>query len=126
MHTGPGIREGDPFHLVTPRTQRDGRMFRPAVLVASALALACVIAVVASSGPARSELVGLARPSGVSEEVPLEMMPDPAEAVTVAQETIGQVDPFHRDGSWIGERKRPACRLPIALLHARRPCPGVC
>ena len=109
---GPSsLEEGSPYHLVTPRVQRDGRIFRPAVLVASALALACVVAAVASSGASRSVLQAV---PGQSSEVPLEMMPDPAEAVTVAQETINQVNPFHRGGSWIGEQ--PA----LALAPPRR------
>jgi hypothetical protein len=52
---GPSfLEEGSPHHLVTPRVPRDARIFRPAVLVASALALACVVAAVASSGGKRS------------------------------------------------------------------------
>ena len=92
------MEEGSPYHLVKPRAQRDGRMFRPVILVASALALSCVVAVVVSSGPSRSVL----QATGVSSEVPLEMMPDPAEAVHVAQETVVQANAFHRGGSWIG------------------------
>ena len=98
---GPSfLEEGSPHHLVTPRVPRDARIFRPAVLVASALALACVVAAVASSGGKRSAMMA----TGTSSEVPLAMMPDPAEAVHVAQETVTQVDPFHSDGSWIGAR----------------------
>ena len=115
------VEEGSAYHLVTPRAQRDARMFRQAVLVASALALTCVIAVVVSSGPSRSELVSLAVPAtiGVSSEVPLQMMPDPAEAVTVAQETIGQVDPFHRDGSWIVPKEVDDEETPKIIMQPR-------
>jgi len=117
---GPSLlEEGSAQHLVTPRVYRDVRILRPAVLVASALALACVVAAVTSSGGARSVMTA----TGTSSEVPLAMMPDPAEAVQVAQETVTQVDPFHNDGSWIGARPPPV--LPAsppsgALLG----CPG--
>ena len=120
-HTSSRMEEGMDYHLVTPRAQREGRIFRPAVLVASALVLTCVVAVVASSGPSRSELVSLAAPAatGVSSEVPLEMMPDPAEAVSVAQETIGQVDPFHRDGSWIVPKEVDDEETPKMIMQPR-------
>lgn len=99
-YAGPSsLEEGSPYHLVKPRSQRDGRMFRPVILVASALALSCVVAVVVSSGPSRSVL----QATGISSEVPLAMMPDPAEAVHVAQETVAQANAFHRGGSWIGK-----------------------
>jgi len=110
------MEEGSPYHLVTPRAPRDGRIFRPVVLVASALVLTCVVAVVVSGPSSRSELVGLA--PGQSSEVPLELMPDPAEAVRVARETIGQVDPFHRDGAWIGKccPLLPSAGMPLIPL----------
>ena len=86
---GPSsLEEGSPYHLVTPRVQRDGRIFRPAVLVASALALACVVAAVASSGASRSVLQAV---PGQSSEVPLEMMPDPAEAGDETGESASEV-----------------------------------
>ena len=97
------MEEGSPYHLVTPRVQRGDKVFRPAVLVASALALMCVVAVEVSSGSSHSELVALAPGQSSDSEVILELMPDPAEAVRVARETIDQVDPFHHDGTWIGE-----------------------
>ncbi len=109
---GPSfLEEGSAQHLVTPRVYRDVRILRPAVLVASALALACVVAAVTSSGGARSVMTA----TGTSSEVPLAMMPDPAEAVQVAQETVTQVDPFHNDGSWIGARPPP-----VLLPHRPR------
>ena len=83
--------------------------------MASALALACVIAAVASgSGPVRRELE-----TGVSEEVPMELMPDPAEAVHVAQETTTQVDPFHRDGSWIVPEEEDEEDVPKMIMEPR-------
>ena len=115
---GPSfLEEGSPYQLVTPRTQRDGRIFRPAVLVASALALVCVVATVVSTGSSRSVL----QQTGVSSEVPLELMPDPAEAVSVAQETVHQVDPFHHDGSWIGKTSSPLRLIFCCLLGLAYP-----
>lgn len=127
VRAGPSfLEEGSPHHLVTPRVPRDARIFRPAVLVASALALACVVAAVASSSGKRSVMTA----TGTSSEVPLAMMPDPAEAVHVAQETVTQVDPFHSDGSWIGARPpRPPRCLPAPhklcqVASGERTCPA--
>jgi len=111
------MEEGSPYHLVTPRVQRGDKVFRPAVLVASALALMCVVAVVVSSGSSRSELVALA--PGQSSEVPLELMPDPAEAVRVARETIDQVDPFHHDGTWIVPPEEDEDDVPKQVMEPR-------
>ena len=79
--------------------RKEGKILRPAVLVFSFLALMCVVAVVGSSRSARSAL----GQTGVSSEIPLSLMPDPAEAVHVAQETVDQVEPMHTHGAWIGE-----------------------
>merc|ERR1719183_1298716 len=116
-----GVEEGSAYHLVTPRTQRNGKWFRPAVLLASSLALACVVAATLSVGPSRTGLVTVTggAQTGVSSEVPLELMPDPAEAVRVAQETTDQVDPFHRDGSWIVPDEPDDQEVPKLIMEPR-------
>merc|ERR1719183_2594635 len=116
-----GVEEGSAYHLVTPRTQRNGKWFRPAVLLASSLALACVVAATLSVGPSRTGLVTVTggAQTGVSSEVPLGLMPDPAEAVRVAQETTDQVDPFHRDGSWIVPDEPDDQEVPKLIMEPR-------
>lgn len=106
-----------PYHLVNAGARKEGKILRPAVLVFSFLALMCVVAVVGSSRSARSAL----GQTGVSSEIPLSLMPDPAEAVHVAQETVDQVEPMHTHGAWIGESYYVAEVLSILFSCAAPP-----
>lgn len=74
------------FQRVSPSASVDQRTLRPVALVALALALSCVVAVVLS-GPQHTSPYAL-------EEIGA-MMPDPAEAVASASETVDSVAPFH-------------------------------
>jgi len=73
------------FERVSPSTSVDRRTLRPIALIALGLALACVVAVVLS-GPQHQS------PYTLQEGA---MMPDPAEAVASAAETVSSVAPFH-------------------------------
>ena len=79
-------RGAEVFERVSPSASVDQRTLRPVALVALALALTCVVAVVLS-GPQHTSPYAL-------EEIGA-MMPDPAEAVESASQTVDNVAPFH-------------------------------
>ena len=71
-------------------------MLRPAVLVASALAMAALIALAVSPSAPQQRRISL-------EETPMEMMPDPAQAVESAMKTTTEINPMHQNADFAQE-----------------------